>query len=197
MFVKSSSRIVETPQDGLPEYLFVGRSNVGKSSLVNHLLGKDLAKISRTPGKTQLINHYYMQDWYLVDLPGYGYAKTSRSQRIRWQQVIREYILEKESVAYVFVLVDASLPLQAIDKEYMDHLVNQGVPFAIVHTKADKKKPRKLRHMIKTYHETLLSTREQLPPFFITSSEKTSGIEDIQAFIRQDIQAHHADAIAV
>ena len=184
-FVISNSNIAKCPQDGKPEFAFIGRSNVGKSSLINMLTRHSkLAMTSSMPGKTLLINHFIVNgDWYLVDLPGYGYAKRSKSQVERLEEMISGYILDREQMTLLFVLVDSRLEPQKIDLEFFEWLGENGVPFAIVFTKADKLKKVELRNNIEKYKRRLLEQWEELPPCFITSSESALGREELLAYI--------------
>ena len=176
-FVVSNSDYRKCPSDGLPEYAFIGRSNVGKSSLINMLTGvKGLAKTSVKPGKTQLINHFLINDdWYLVDLPGYGYARTSKTSREKWQKMIVDFLLKRESLVNVFVLVDSRIPPQKIDLEFIDFLGQNGVPLNIVFTKIDKQNQREVAATVNTYKKTLLESWEELPQIFMTSSVTRFG----------------------
>lgn len=171
-FAISSPSWRKCPQDGMPEYAFIGRSNVGKSSLINMLTGvKGLAKTSGRPGKTQLINHFLINDeWYLVDLPGYGYARTSKSTRDLFSQMIREYFLHREVLANTYVLIDSRIPPQRIDLEFINFLGTNGVPLTIVYTKTDKEKQREVMGNIKLMKQTLSQTWEELPPMLLTSA---------------------------
>lgn len=173
------------PQDNKPEYAFIGRSNVGKSSLINMLCrNKKLAKTSSTPGKTLLINHFIInQEWYLVDLPGYGFAKRSKSEIQKIDQMIRGYILEREQLVNVFVLIDVRLEPQAIDLEFMNWLGLSGIPFSIVFTKADKLSVPKVRANVEAYKQKMLETWEEMPPHFITSAEKRDGRDELLDYI--------------
>lgn len=184
-FVISNSNIAKCPQDGKPEFAFIGRSNVGKSSLINMLTRHSkLAMTSSMPGKTLLINHFIVNgDWYLVDLPGYGYAKRSKLQVERLEEMISGYILDREQMTLLFVLVDSRLEPQKIDLEFFEWLGENGVPFAIVFTKADKLKKVELRNNIEKYKRRLLEQWEELPPCFITSSESAQGREELLAYI--------------
>lgn len=172
IFVVSNSDYRRCPDSRLPEYAFIGRSNVGKSSLINMLTGvKDLAKTSGRPGKTQLINHFLINNqWHLVDLPGYGYARTSKSSREKWQKMIRDYFLNREQLINVFVLVDSRIPPQQIDLEFVDFLGSNGVPLAIVFTKIDKEKQREVMGNVAAFKRALHETWDELPPIFLTSS---------------------------
>ncbi|MEA5127241.1 MAG: ribosome biogenesis GTP-binding protein YihA/YsxC [Proteiniphilum sp.] len=184
-FVISNSDYRKCPQDGRPEYAFIGRSNVGKSSLINMLTNrKGLAMTSSTPGKTMLINHFLINDeWYLVDLPGYGYARRGKEGREKLRKIIEDYVLERDSMTNLFVLVDSRHEPQKIDLEFMEWLGEHGVPFAIVFTKADKLGSGRLQLNIDAYKEKLLETWEELPPVFVTSSEKGQGREELLNYI--------------
>ena len=175
------------PNDNKPEYAFIGRSNVGKSSLINMLTNnKKLAKTSSTPGKTLLINHFIINnEWYLVDLPGYGYAKRSKKEIDRLDQMIRGYILQREQLVNVFVLVDIRLEPQKIDLEFMEWLGLSSVPFSIVFTKADKLTAAKVHQSVEAYKKVLLETWEELPPIFVTSAEKKQGRDEVLNYIGQ------------
>ncbi|MDY9918597.1 MAG: ribosome biogenesis GTP-binding protein YihA/YsxC [Proteiniphilum sp.] len=186
-FVISNSDYRKCPQDGKPEYAFIGRSNVGKSSLINMLTNrKGLAMTSSTPGKTMLINHFLINgEWYLVDLPGYGYARRGKEGRDKLRKIIEDYVLEREAMTNLFVLVDSRHEAQKIDLEFMEWLGENGVPFAIVFTKADKLGSGRLQLNINAYKEKLLETWEELPPVFVTSSEKGQGREELLSYIEQ------------
>ncbi len=184
-FTLSAPTVGMCPQDTKPEYAFIGRSNVGKSSLINMLTNhKKLAKTSATPGKTLLINHFIInKEWYLVDLPGYGYAKRSKKEIDKLDQMIRGYILQREQLVNVFVLVDIRLEPQKIDLEFIEWLGVSSVPFAIIFTKADKLTPNKARQAVEAYKKTLLETWEELPPVFMTSAEKREGRDEVLQYI--------------
>lgn len=171
-FCVSSPNYKKCPDDGRPEYAFIGRSNVGKSSLINMLTGvKGLAKTSGRPGKTQLINHFLINnEWYLVDLPGYGYARTSKTSREKWSAMMRDYFLHREALTNVFVLVDSRIPPQRIDLEFIEFLGANGIPLSIVFTKTDKEKQREVMTNIKAMKVALSELWEELPPMFLTSS---------------------------
>ncbi|WP_313380566.1 ribosome biogenesis GTP-binding protein YihA/YsxC [Proteiniphilum saccharofermentans] len=186
-FVISNSDYRKCPQDGKPEYAFIGRSNVGKSSLINMLTNrKGLAMTSSTPGKTMLINHFLINgEWYLVDLPGYGYARRGKEGRDKLRKIIEDYVLEREAMTNLFVLIDSRHEPQKIDLEFMEWLGENDVPFAIVFTKADKLGSGRLQLNIDAYKEKLLETWEELPPVFVTSSEKGQGREELLSYIEQ------------
>ena len=184
-FVISAPMVSMCPKDTKPEYAFIGRSNVGKSSLINMLCRhKGLAKTSQTPGKTLLINHFIVnKEWYVVDLPGYGFAKRSKSEVQKLDQMIRGYILGREQLVNTFVLVDIRLEPQAIDLEFMNWLGLSGVPFSIVFTKADKLSTQKVAQNVETYRQKLLETWEEMPPYFVTSAEKGQGRDELLQYI--------------
>jgi len=184
-FTLSAPIVSMCPADNKPEYAFIGRSNVGKSSLINMLTNnKRLAKTSSTPGKTLLINHFIINnEWYLVDLPGYGYAKRSKKEIDRLDQMIRGYILQREQLVNVFVLVDIRIEPQKIDLEFIEWLGLSSVPFAIVFTKADKLSAGKVAANFEAYKNKLMETWEELPPLFITSSEKRLGRDEVLDYI--------------
>lgn len=186
-FVISAPTVEKCPKDNKPEYAFIGRSNVGKSSLINMLCNhKGLAKTSATPGKTLLINLFLVnREWYLVDLPGYGYAKRSKSVQDQLQRMISSYILQRQQLVNVFVLIDLRHDPQKIDREFIDWLGVSSVPFSIVFTKADKLGPVKARQNAERWMESLRDTWETLPPYFITSSEKKTGRQEVIDYIGQ------------
>ena len=172
VFTLSSPSYTKCPGDGRPEYAFIGRSNVGKSSLINMLTGiKGLAKTSGRPGKTQLINHFLVNDeWYLVDLPGYGYAKTSKSSREKWDKMMRDYFLHREALVNVYVLVDSRVEPQRLDLEFIAFLGTNGIPLTVVFTKTDKEKQREVMANIKAFKKALSEQWDELPPMLLTSS---------------------------
>ncbi len=184
-FVVSNTDFRKCPATSFPEYAFIGRSNVGKSSLINMLTGrKGLAMTSATPGKTLLINHFIINNnWYLVDLPGYGYAKRGQKMQERLQYIIRSYILYREALTCLFVLVDSRLEPQRIDLDFIEWLGENGIPFAIVFTKADKLSSGKLQGNVGIYLEKLSEQWEELPPYFVTSSEHKIGREELLNYI--------------
>lgn len=185
IFIISNTDYKKCPPASMPEYAFIGRSNVGKSSLINMLtnFGK-LAKVSGRPGKTQLINHFKINDkWYLVDLPGYGYAKVSKKSRHKWQEFIQSYIINRENLYSLFILVDIRLEPQKIDIEFINWVGEKGVPFAIVFTKSDKLTKNKLQNNISVYNKELAKYWDELPTMFVTSSTKKTGRDDILNFI--------------
>lgn len=186
-FSLSAPMVSMCPKDTKPEYAFIGRSNVGKSSLINMLTNnKKLAKTSSTPGKTLLINHFIINnEWYLVDLPGYGYAKRSKNEINKLEQMIEGFILQREQLVNVFVLIDIRLEPQKIDLEFIQWLGESSIPFALVFTKADKLSPAKGREAVETYEKKLLETWEELPPVFVTSAEKKQGRDELLDYIEQ------------
>lgn len=186
-FTVSNTDVKKCPQTGLPEYAFIGRSNVGKSSLINMMTGRQaLAKVSGTPGKTQLINHFLInKSWYIVDLPGYGYAKVSKSVKSKFQSIITDYVLQREQLVVLFVLVDCRHEPQKIDLEFMEFLGLNDIPFSIIFTKADKLKPSELENNMNRYKQRLLQDWVELPPIFVTSSANATGKEEILDYIEQ------------
>lgn len=186
-FLSSNNKFDKLPKDNLPEYAFIGRSNVGKSSLINTLVQrKGLAKTSATPGKTISINHFIVNDqWYLVDLPGYGYAQRSKKAREEWRVMLANYITRRRNLLYTFVLIDSRLEPQNSDIGFMEWLGENEVPFCIVFTKADKLSKSELNRNIEAYKTRLLEDWEELPPVFVTSSETKLGREEVLGFIDQ------------
>jgi len=180
-FVMSNSDVAKCPKDQLPEYAFIGRSNVGKSSLINMLTNhKNLAKTSGRPGKTQLINHFLVnKNWFLVDLPGYGYAKVSKSAKKKFQKLITDYFEKRQQLVNAFVLVDIRHEPQKIDLEFMEYLGVSEIPFSIIFTKADKLKPKAIERNVQAYTDELLKTWEETPAYFITSSTSSAGRDEV------------------
>ncbi len=190
-FVISNTDYKKCPAPNMPEFAFIGRSNVGKSSLINMLTNHSkLAKVSGQPGKTQLINHFIINDnWYLVDLPGYGYAKVSKKQRGQWQKFIRDYLINRENLYCLFILVDSRLEPQKVDIEFINWVGKKMIPFAIVFTKSDKLTKNKLASNIASYKAELLKHWEELPATFITSSVNKTGKDEILDFIDEVIKS--------
>uniref|UniRef100_UPI00405772D5 ribosome biogenesis GTP-binding protein YihA/YsxC n=1 Tax=Alistipes sp. TaxID=1872444 RepID=UPI00405772D5 len=186
-FKCSSSAIHQVPKDGLRDIAFIGRSNVGKSSLINMLTAhKGLAKVSGTPGKTRLINHFSINDeWYLVDLPGYGYARASKQTVGEFSKLITDYVLRCEKLHFLFVLVDSRLEPQKIDLRFIEMLGMNGIPFGLIFTKADKLSQSQLRQSVERYQKRLSESWEELPPMLVSSSEKAVGRDEILTFIEK------------
>ncbi len=187
-FVQSNTEIGKLPPDTIPEYAFIGRSNVGKSSLINMLCqAKDLAKTSGKPGKTRLINHFLINEntkpWYIVDLPGYGFAKASKTEKNKWEKFIAEYFLRRKNLLCIFVLIDSRLEPQKIDLEFMEWLGNKEMAFAMVFTKIDKQSVVKTKSLIAAYNKTLLETWEEVPMQFVSSAVEQIGRDDLLEFI--------------
>ncbi|MBP3424064.1 MAG: YihA family ribosome biogenesis GTP-binding protein [Alistipes sp.] len=196
VFKCSSEKISQVPKDSLPDIAFIGRSNVGKSSLINMLTQhKGLAKVSATPGKTRLINHFTINDsWYLVDLPGYGYARTSKSTRGGFAKIITDYVFKCEKMHFLFVLVDSRLEPQKIDLEFIEQLGMNGVPFGIIFTKADKLSKTQLQRSVTAYQKSLAEQWEELPPMFISSSEKGTDRDEIVGYIEDILKDFNKDS---
>ncbi len=186
-FVISNTDVAKCPPEALPEYAFIGRSNVGKSSLINMLMGRNkLAKTSGKPGKTQLINHFIVNNnWFLVDLPGYGYAKTSKTTRAVFQSFITKYFFKRKQLSCAFVLIDIRLKPQKIDLDFMQKLGENAIPFCIIFTKVDKIKSNQINKNIAIYQETMMETWEEMPTYFITSATKKTGRDEVLHFIGQ------------
>jgi len=185
IFSKTSAKVTDCPKPVFPEYAFIGRSNVGKSSLINMLCGNNkLAKTSSTPGKTKIINHFLINDaWYLVDLPGYGYAKTAKTNREIFEGIITNYITKRENLVCLFVLVDYRLPLQQIDAEFMTWLGEKNIPFCIIFTKADKLSKTELKQNLENYLLKVSYVFEDEPNYIVSSSKNKNGKEEILKFI--------------
>ncbi|MGB3608472.1 MAG: ribosome biogenesis GTP-binding protein YihA/YsxC [Psychroserpens sp.] len=184
-FIISNSDVDKCPKDHVPEYAFIGRSNVGKSSLINMLTNhKNLAKTSGRPGKTQLINHFLInKSWFLVDLPGYGYARVSKSAKKKFQKFITDYFEKRKQLVSAFILVDIRHEPQGIDLEFMEYLGVSQIPFSIIFTKADKLKPMAIERNVAAYCKELLKTWEEVPNYFVTSSSKAVGRDEVLQFI--------------
>jgi GTP-binding protein len=195
-FFRSSQHFSQLPVADKPEFAFVGRSNVGKSSLINKVVSqKGLAKTSQTPGKTQLINHFIInKDWYLVDLPGYGFARVSKTARVAFENLIRDYVTRRRSLVNLFVLVDCRHEPQKLDLEFFEYLGISEVPFAIVFTKADKLGKNVLAANLEVYKAKLLETWEELPTMFVTSAETGLGCDELRTFISQNLQFYDPNA---
>lgn len=194
-FVKSYPDVAQCPVDGRPEFAFIGRSNVGKSSLINMLTGREgLAKTSSKPGKTLLINHFLINEqWYIVDLPGYGYAQVSIAQRDKLYRMITRYVQQRESLYCLFVLIDSRLKPQQIDLDFIDFLGEEGVPFALVFTKSDKVSQAELKKNLEVFQQKMQESWEQLPPFFLSSSAKKRGREELLDYIGSILAADKAE----
>ena len=186
IFVKSSVQLSQLPSAEIPEFAFIGRSNVGKSSLINTLTtSKGLAKTSGSPGKTQTINHFIINDkWHLVDLPGYGFAKVSQSTRAEWESLMKSYFLNRKQLITTFVLIDIRLEPQKNDLDFIEFLGTNGVPFSIVFTKADKLTPNQALKKVNDYKASLLNSWEELPPIFVTSATNKTGKDELLQYIQ-------------
>jgi GTP-binding protein len=189
-FLKSSTSLRDCPPDNLPEYAFIGRSNVGKSSLINMLTNyKKLAKTSSTPGKTQMINHFLINDeWYLVDLPGYGYVRLPAAEKEKMKKMIREYVLQRRNLVCLFLLVDARLDMQKADRQFLHFLGSNQVPFVLVFTKTDKVSGSQIQQNIADYKNTMLESWESLPEIFLTSALHRKGRDEMLEFIRETLK---------
>jgi GTP-binding protein len=188
-FIKSSTTLNQCPPAREAEFAFIGRSNVGKSSLINMLTGNSgLAKVSGTPGKTRTINHFFInEEWYIADLPGYGYAKVSAKMRENWGAETVKYIVGRDSLACLFVLLDSRIPPQKIDLSFMELLGNSSVPFARIFTKTDKLSDNEIKKALEAHNNLMLEKWEELPPIFITSAAKRTGRDELLEFIQQTI----------
>ena len=195
-FVKSSSDYKMCPDAALPEVAMIGRSNVGKSSLINRLLeSKKAAKTSATPGKTQLINHFLVENkWYLVDLPGYGFAKVSQKERAKWDKMVKNYLLHRRNLICLFILIDCRIPPQQSDLNFVQYAGKNGIPFVLVFTKADKQSALKTQDTLQAFAAKLRETWEEIPPFLVTSAQNGLGREALVHEIEQAIK-NHSEAI--
>jgi len=193
-FVISSPDVASCPEHSFPEYAFIGRSNVGKSSLINMLTSaKGLAKTSGTPGKTRLINHFMVnEEWYLVDLPGYGYAKISQSERKKWRQMINNYLLRRNNLVCTFILVDSRHEPQKPDTEFMAWMSEKQLPFVIIFTKSDKLSKRRLEESIGNYIKEMMESWEDMPAFFISSATDSVGRDEILSYIKENNKLYAA-----
>ena len=191
-FIGSFNTMGELPKTDIPEFCFIGRSNVGKSSLINYITGKkDLAKVSSTPGKTQSLNYFLLNKlWHLVDLPGYGYAKRSKSLRTSWEKTMYQYFESRETLINIFLLIDSRIKSMKSDLEMIDWLGERGIPFAIVYTKADTRELKQCKINIELFEKTLSENWEELPKRFLTSSEERKGKEEILEYINEIIISH-------
>lgn len=188
-FVASYPKESQCPGDGKPEFAFIGRSNVGKSSLINMLTRKGLAKVSGTPGKTQLLNYFLINGtWYLVDLPGYGYARVSKEKQKKLASMIEGYLLNRSALVLAFVLIDVTLPPMPIDIRFINNLGEQGIPFALVFTKSDRIGKVTVEKNVALFMHELSKTWENLPPYFVTSSERRTGKEEILSYIAKNVK---------
>lgn len=187
IFISSSTDHKTCPDTGLPEYAFIGRSNVGKSSLINMLVNKKkLARISSTPGKTQLINHFMVNErWYLVDLPGYGWAKVSKVKKVAWGDMIANYLLQRQQMVCLFILIDSRLPPQKIDVEFIEWVGINQIPFALIFTKADKQSVNKTQKNMDLFEKKLQETWAEIPPVFLSSAVDKTGREEILNYIEE------------
>jgi GTP-binding protein len=197
IFKVSSTDLKGCPKPTMPEYAFIGRSNVGKSSLINMLCNrKELAHTSSNPGKTISMNYFLINDaWYLVDLPGYGYARRSKSLRKQWENTLTNYLNKRENLVNLFVLIDSRIPPQAADVNFINQIGEKGIPFSIVFTKTDKLKPGELENKTQLFKDTLLEYWEELPPMFNTSSLNNKGRDDLLKFISKCNQTYHKSVV--
>lgn len=189
-FVKSSANVDQCPNDPLPEIALIGRSNVGKSSLINAFLkAKGAAKTSSTPGKTQVINHFLIEDtWHLVDLPGYGYARVSQTERAKWSKMVQEFLLKRQQLVLLMLLIDSRIPPQNSDLEFTRFAGKNGLPLLLVFTKADKQSPLKTQNTIQQFSEKMLQEWESLPPIVITSAQSGLGREELLHHVAQALE---------
>lgn len=192
-FVASNTSYLKCPEESKPEFAFIGRSNVGKSSLINSLLNrKNLARTSGTPGKTRLINHFMVNEaWYLVDLPGYGYARISKKEREKWEGMIRDYLLRRTNLMHTFVLIDVRIEPKPIDIEFINWFGEQQLPLKIVFTKADKLTRPALERNVAAFKKALSEWWDELPEFYVTSAEKGEGREELLQFIESENKEFH------
>lgn len=190
-FVKSSADVAMCPAPDKPEVALIGRSNVGKSSLINSLLGaRSAAKTSATPGKTQLINHFVVNDaWYLVDLPGYGYARVSQAERARWEKMVRQYLARRQNLTILLVLIDSRIPPQGSDLEFLRFAGKNGIPIGLVFTKADKQSPGKTNAQVSLFLNEMKKDWEELPPWVVTSAVSGLGREDLIGLLQRALDA--------
>jgi len=195
-FIKSSTDWKMCPEPDKPEVAFIGRSNVGKSSLINALLkSKGAAKISSTPGKTQVINHFLIEDiWYMVDLPGYGYARVSQTERVKWEKMVKNYLTNRKNLVYLMVLIDSRIPPQKSDLEFLQFAGKNGIPFILIFTKADKQSTAKTKNTIQEFTNAMLETWEALPPIITTSAQTGLGREEVLDAIVQGLESFELHA---
>lgn len=194
LFIKSSTDHKMCPEPSIPEVALIGRSNVGKSSLINTLLeAKSAAKVSSTPGKTQVINHFLIQDrWYMVDLPGYGYAKVSQTERAKWDKMVKNYLTQRKNLALLFVLIDSRIPPQKSDLEFIRFVGKNGIPFALVFTKADKQSPGKTKASVEAFTSELKKDWDEMPPMVVSSSISGMGREEIFDLIVESLENYQS-----
>lgn len=194
-YLGSYHKVEQVPEPDRAEFAFIGRSNVGKSSLINRLFGrKDLAFVSKQPGKTQSINYYKVgEEYFIVDLPGYGYARQSRKQRQGWDRMVKNYFIGRQSLTCVFVLIDGNIPLQDIDRQFINWVGENQIPFALIYTKSDKSKPRIVQGNIESIQQELLKEWEYLPEQFITSASNGQGIEQVLEYLHTLVDGIHTD----
>lgn len=195
-YVASFPKEALCPKDGKPEYAFIGRSNVGKSSLINMITDRrELARTSKKPGKTQMLNYYIVnKNWYIVDLPGYGYAKISKKKRDEWRKMIEGYMIFRDTLQCAFVLIDSRIPPQALDLEFIDWMGKMQIPFVLVFTKTDKPKAQELERNVQLFKDKMLETWDGLPQIFMTSADKKVGADEILDFI-EDLNTQYFDTL--